>query len=224
MVKTTLTSAPDGWVGVMPTGLGGGYGFYMTFDENQVVTMYADLNDSTSSKVRQSQYRIRQDMGTALTFDTYTYITLLNDPTPSVFGGNIREGFRSDIDFIFDYATSDSIVFIGKRYRQKLALARATAAQKAQYTTGGYLAQINAFKKFFSDNPNAYIEMDNGAQKVALEQNSSNNLSAGKRVTITAIKADGSVVSAVGKFAYTVDQMAASAERVFDQCKTQVRR
>jgi hypothetical protein len=206
LVEETLTTAENGWIGVLPTGIGGGYGFYMNFDKAQSVNMYADLMDSSASKVRQSQYRIRADMGAALTFDTYTYISLLNDPDNSAYGGNTRDGFRSDIDFIYDHIQGDSIIFIGKRYRQTFSLLKATAAQKARYLNGEYLTAINGFKKFFIDNPNSYITLDNG-DKAAVEPNMGSGLLAGKRITLTTISSDGTVASAGGKFAFTIDNM-----------------
>jgi hypothetical protein len=206
MVTDALTGAENGWIGVLPTGIGGGYGFYMTFDTAHFINMYADLADSCASKMRQSQYRVRADMGAALTFDTYTYITLLNDPDASAFGGNTRDGFRSDIDFIYDHLSGDSLIFTGKRYRQPFSLVKATALQKARYLNGEYLPVINAFRKFFIDNPNAYITLDNGS-KASVEPNTSNSLLAGKRITLTTISADGNVVAAAGKFAFTIDNM-----------------
>jgi hypothetical protein len=206
LVENTLTTAENGWIGMLPTGIGGGYGFYMTFDKDKFVNMYADLVDTTASKVRKSQYRVKADMGADLVFDTYTYITLLNDPDNSAFGGNTRDGFRSDIDFIYDHSTPDSLIFIGKRYRQTFSLVKATAAQKARYLNGEYLTSINAFKKFFNDNPNAYITLDNG-DKAAVEPNTGNSLLAGKRITLTTISANGTVSSAGEKFAFTVDNM-----------------
>lgn len=206
LVQTTLTTAENGWIGVLPTGLGGGYGFYMNFDQSQFVNMYGDLMDSSASKARQSQYRVKADMGADLVFDTYTYISLLNDPDASAFGGNTRDGFRSDIDFIYDHITGDSLIFIGKRYRQPFSLVKATAAQKARYLNGEYLTGINAYKKFFTDNPNSFIVLDNG-NKAAVEPNVTNSLLAGKRITLTTIDAGGTVTAAAGKFAFTIDNM-----------------
>lgn len=207
MVSDILTQADHGWIGLLPTGSGGGYSFYMTFDTAEFVNMYADLTDESASVFAPSRYRIKDDMGADLVFDTYNYITLLNDPDPSAFGGKIRDGFKSDIDFIYDHSTEDSIVFIGKRYRQQLTLLKATAAQAALYGDGGLLKKMNGFKAFFENNPNAYVELDGGI-KAAVEPNSSNNLESGKRITFTALQEDGSVTSSLSKFAYTVDQMA----------------
>lgn len=206
-VKKTLTSADNGWIATLPTASGGGYSFYMSFDDKEFVNMYADLTNESAANIAPSRYRVKADMGADLVFDTYNYITLLNDPNPDAFGGTIRDGFKSDLDFIYDRSSADSIVFIGKRYRQPLIMVKATQQQAAAYKNGGLLDKINEFKDFFSENENAYIELGNGL-KVAVEPNSSNSLEAGKRITFTALMDDGSVKSVLSKFAYTIDQMA----------------
>lgn len=207
LVKTTLTGAENGWIATLPTLSGGGYAFYLQFDEEGFVNMYGDLTDETSGEPKKSEYRVRQDMGAALTFGTYTYISILNNPDPSAFGSpDIGDGFKSDIDFIYDHATDDSIVFIGKRYRQLFSLIKATAAQKDQYTKGNYTLAVNNFKQYMLDNPNLYYE--DGDMKVAVEANSGNSMTAGKRITFTAMYGNDSIVANTEKFAYTIDQMA----------------
>src|SRR6478752_1136425 len=106
-LRTSLTEAPNGWIGVMPTLTGGGYGFYISFDKDESLMMQADLDTNMALTAAKSMYRVKQDMGVNLMFDTYNYISKLNDPEPSVFGGAIRDGYKSDIEFVFDYARGD---------------------------------------------------------------------------------------------------------------------
>ncbi len=206
-VKTILSSSDNGWVATMPTLDGGGYSFFMRFDGRDSIKMIGDLNDASSSKVAVSSYRIKQDAGVDLVFDTYNYITLLNDPDPSAFGGNLKTGFKSDIDFIYDRSTADSIVFIGKRYRQTLKMVKATADQKAKYEAGALKTAIDKIKAYFVANPNSYIEVVSGGTtiKSAVNPNFSNSVVAGKRLDLSAVLADGSVVSSSVKFAYTLN-------------------
>lgn len=206
LVQDKLTGAENGWIGTLTTNLGGGYGFYMQFDKEENISMVADLTDESSSEVKTSKYRIRQDMGAALTFDTYTYISILNNPEEGAFGGVQRDGFKSDIDFIYDHSSEDSIVFIGKRYRQVFSLVKASAAQKEKYTNGGYLSSIKKMKDFFTANSNLYFDYENNL-KVSVEANSSNSLNAGKRITFTAIYPNDSIASSTEKFAYTLDEL-----------------
>lgn len=201
-VKKTLTSATNGWIVVTPVYFGGGYGFYMKFDDSMNVTMYCDLLDQFASTPYTSHTRVRADMGVALTFDSYNYITELNDPD-----NNVRNGYGGDVDYIYDHTNGDSIIFLGKRYGMPLSFVKATAAQQSVYTSGGYQTAIQAFKDFFTANQNAYITLDDGT-KISIEPNSSNDLNAGKRITLTALDPQNNISSAMAKFAYTVDQMA----------------
>ncbi len=207
-VTNTLTSAPNGWIATLPTNAGGAYGFYMAFDENQNVTMYADLNDNTAKTLGKSTFRVKSVLGTELIFDTYNYISMLADPNNSVFGGAGNTGFKSDVEFTYVRSTPDSIFFIGKAYRQTLAMVKATVAQKAAYTAEGLKTSSDKLKSFFATTQNPYIEVGTGSSmvKAGLSVNFTNVLASGKRTTLTGILADGkTVVSATNKIALTTD-------------------
>ncbi|QNN42882.1 DUF4302 domain-containing protein [Pedobacter roseus] len=206
-VNTALTGAGNGWVVNLATQAGGGYAFYMTFDgAKQEVKMYGDLNDNTATRIGTSTYRVKADVGATLIFDTYNYINWLQDPNPAAFGGDRATGFKSDVEFTFDHSTADSLVMIGKKYKQKLSMVKATAAQKAIYEAGGYKAVIDNFKSFFvAKNP--YIEISTGGKniKVAISLNTSNTVLSGKRVTFLNVGDDGVSTSVIGKYSTTLD-------------------
>jgi hypothetical protein len=208
LVSNLLASAEDGWVATLPTLEGGGYGFYIKFDKNQNVSMFADLTAESSKTEGKSYYRVKQDMGTDLVFDTYNYISVLNDPDPAALGGKPKIGFSSDIDFIYDRSTADSIVFIGKKFRQPFKLVKATAAQRAIFEAGGYKTAIDKFKNFFVTNQNPYIELGTGStlQKISVTPNLTNNLASGKRMDFTGLSADGTnILSGNEKYSFTLD-------------------
>lgn len=208
LVSNVLASAEDGWIGTLPTLAGGGYGFYIKFDKDQNVSMFADLTDESAKTVAKSYYRVKQDMGTDLIFDTYNYISILDDPDGSILGGADKIGFSSDIDFIYDRSTADSIIFKGKKFRQPFKLVKATAAQRAIYEAGGYKTAIDKFKNFFLTNQNPYIELGSGStlQKISVTPNLTNNLASGKRIDFTGLIADGSsIVSGNEKYSFTLD-------------------
>jgi hypothetical protein len=205
-VRTKLTTAPNGWIGILSTGLGGGFSFYMQFDNQEVVNMYADLTGESSTVMKSSRYRVKQDAGVVLTFDTYNYISFLNSPDPNLFGGEVRNGFRSDIDFVFDRTTADSIIFHGKRYIQQFKLVKATAEQKAKYIdNASYINSIRSFKTYFNTRFNNYIDL--GTTKVAIGVSTDSSRVSGKRVTFTR-EIDGSAVAVAQKFAFSIDKMA----------------
>ncbi len=208
LVSTTLTGATNGWIATMPTLAGGGYGFFITFDNEQGVTMLGDMTNESATTLGKSYYRVKQDMGTELVFDTYNYISMLDDPNAAILGGTAKVGYSSDIEFTYDRMNGDSIFFIGKKYRQPLKMVKATAAQKTAYTNGDYLTAINKLKNFFTTVKYPYVEVVSGSTtiKAGISINATNNLAAGKRVTFTGVLADGITVgSASAKFAFTLD-------------------
>lgn len=207
LVSTTLTGSTNGWIATLPTQAGGGYGFYITFDNEQNVTMYADMTNQSANTVGKSYYRVKQDIGTELVFDSYNYISMLDDPNSAVLGGASKVGFSSDIEFTYDRMNGDSIIFIGKKYRQPFKLVKATAAQKAAYTNGDYLTAIDKLKNFFATVKFPYVEIVSGSTtlKAGISLNSTNNLAAGKRVTFTGVLADGlTATSSTAKFAFNL--------------------
>lgn len=207
LVSDALTSATNGWVATLPTQAGGGYGFYISFDKDNNVVMYADMTSATSSTAGNSYYRVKQDLGTELIFDTYNYISMLNDPNGTL-GGAAKIGYSSDIEFTYDRMNGDSLIFVGKKYRQPFKLVKATAAQKASFIAGGYKDAIDKFNAFFTATKNPYIEIVSGAAtlKAGISVNSSNNLAAGKRVSLTGLQANGtSTFSGSSKYASTLN-------------------
>lgn len=208
LVVTTLVSSPNGWIATLPTAAGGGYSFYINFDNQQNVTMYGDLTDASATTVGKSYYRVKQDIGTDLVFDSYNYISMLDDPNSSVLGGASKIGYSSDIDFIYDRSSADSIIFIGKKYRQPFKLVKATAAQKASYETAGLKTAMDKFKSFFATIKNPYIEIVSGANtlKAGMSVNVTNSLTIGKRVSFTGVLADGvTTAGGTSKFAFKLD-------------------
>lgn len=206
-LNTALAGASNGWIANLATEAGGGYAFYMTFDgAKQEVKMYGDLNDNTATKLGTSTYRVKADVGATLIFDTYNYINWLQDPNPDAFGGVRASGFKSDVEFVFDHSTADSLVLIGTKYKQKLSMVKATAAQKAVYEAGNYKAAIDNFKSFFvGKNPYIELMVSGKVLKVALSLNIGNSVLTGKRITFLNIDDAGVTNSVVGKYSITLD-------------------
>ncbi|SEG03645.1 protein of unknown function [Sphingobacterium lactis] len=200
-INKALQGAPNGWKAYVGTGLKGGYGFYFEFDDQQVVKMVGDLTLESATKLASSNYRVKQDNGATLIFDTYNYISMLNDPNPSVFGGTIREGLRSDLDYRFGYSTADSMVFIGKRYSNKLVLVKATPQESQAYKSEAYTAGIEKTKKFFLENENPYVEftMDGFNYQTAITLSE-----ATKIIELSSLLKDGTTGAAAGKFAFSL--------------------
>src|SRR5689334_18775393 len=71
-LNAALTGSEHGWKASLTTSArgGGGYGFYLDFDESQSMLMVADLNDESATKTNTSTFRIKWVMNATLIFDT----------------------------------------------------------------------------------------------------------------------------------------------------------
>ncbi len=207
LVSNALSSSPNGWVATLPTQAGGGYGFYINFDKELNVAMYGDMTATSASVLGNSYYRVKQDMGTELVFDTYNYISILNDPNATI-GGTAKIGYSSDVEFTFDKISGDTLIFIGKKFRQPFRLVKATATQKTAYLAGALKTSMDKMTKFFVDNKFPYIDVASGqaTTKANIIPNFTNNLASGKRIELTGILSDNVTISTVkSKFAFSVE-------------------
>ncbi|MGX5816722.1 DUF4302 domain-containing protein [Chitinophaga lutea] len=193
-----LISAPNGWKGSLTTTGKGGYGFYMTFDDKLNVLMVGDLNDESATKPATSSYRIKWVMNATLIFDTYNYISLLQDPSPSVYGGASGAGLRSDVEWEYIGTRNDTIALSGFKYKNVLFLVKATAEEKARYLGTAYKANIDAVNNFFSTKSNNYITVDGIPGKVEFVLDRS-----GKGASFQYIDDKGLVKQIPNKFNYT---------------------
>ncbi len=159
-LQNKLSESP-GWEAFLRTSLNGtGYGFYMTFDSSSgQVTMYSDWSTAYATTPKISTYRIIYEMNTTLTFDTYNYISIMQDPNASVNGGSSSTGLRSDIEFAYIRSTADTIVLKGKHYSNYLYLIKASTSNATKYTNGGYATAISSFNSYFNSHSNNYVVM-----------------------------------------------------------------
>ncbi len=202
-LSSVLKDAENGWKVVLGTGLGGGYSFYMDFDDQQVVKMLADLTAASPTTLQESNYRVKQDNGATLIFDTYNYISLLDDPSSSAYGGTTRDGYKSDLEWGFEYSKDDTLQFVGKRYRQMMVMIKATAEERQSYLSGGLKTTIDKTKQFFADNANPYIDISNdGGYKMGISLNFTT-----KFIELASLLPDGITSSSKGKFAHILTGM-----------------
>lgn len=198
-VKKTLVDAPYGWKAYTTTEISkGGYGFYMQFGENDRLKMIADLNENTASVIKESTYRIRQIMYATLSFDTYNYITMLQDPDPSVYGGTAGKGHGSDNEYDYVKTHGDTLFFQGRKFIKPLILVKAKEEEAKKYTSKGYLDVINKNKAFFKKNPLTSIVVGNVEAELAFGFRT-------KRMSIITANSDGSFSSSFVEFCNTID-------------------
>jgi hypothetical protein len=200
-LQAKLLEGTSGWKGFLRTSASGnGYGFYMNFNQSGEVVMYSDWNETASTTAKNSTYRIMYVMNTQLSFDTYNYISILQDPQTSVNGGTSGNGLQSDIEFNYIRSSADTIILTGKKYQNTLYLMKASATEAAQYSSGGYKTAIASFNTYFTSHNNNYITVtENGTDvKVGITIT-------GKIATAQAKKADNTIVSDIRGFGYAID-------------------
>jgi len=85
-IRNELVNAPNGWKGGFSTGAKGGFGFYFNFKDDQTVDMLSDYSTSSGNELKSSTYRVSPLFTPTLIFDTYNYITIMQDPAPDAGG------------------------------------------------------------------------------------------------------------------------------------------
>lgn len=150
-----LSDAENGWIGYLFPNAGGGHTFKLHFDNQNRVTMYADLNDAYAGTAKESSYRIKAAQVPSLYFDTYSYIHVLADPDPNVSGGPPGRGRYADFEFSIVSATADSVRLIGNVHRSEMLLVRADNSQDDNFMNEvrrynrEELGKINAMASYY---------------------------------------------------------------------------
>ena len=170
-LESALLDAPYGWKASLNTVRGGGYGFYVHFNEDETLEMLSDFNVLSRSELKESTWRVKWGMTASLIFDTYNYIAMPQDPNPNVNGGTGGQGLQSDVEFEYLRINADSVILKGKRYKQELVLVKLDQATQEAYRTGQYVDAVNAMQQYFALNSNNYIEIDGLDPKVEVIMN-----------------------------------------------------
>jgi len=197
-VRKTLVDAPYGWKASLTTEYSGGYGFYMQFGDNDRVKMVADLNDATSSELKESTFRVRQIMAATLSFDTYNYLTMLQDPNPGTYGGQAGKGMGSDVEFDYVKTHGDTLFFEGRKFQKPLILVKANESEASKYIAKDYLNTITKNRTFFKKNPLTSIVVDGVEAEIAFGFST-------KKMSVVVANSDGTFSSSFADFCSTID-------------------
>lgn len=149
-VSTALKTASNGWKVFVETATGGDYSFFCNFIDDNNVSMLGDLNEVSGAKPSTSFYRVKQESGIMLIFDTYNYITSLSDNTSPYYGDG-------DLDYRFDYSNKDTMAFTGRQNGNRMFLIKATAEEKSTYDNGGLKNTMNKYNTFRAATKNLYM-------------------------------------------------------------------
>lgn len=206
-LKTSLVSAENGWIGLLDTEIGGGYGFYINFKDDETLEMIMDGNSSglsdygSSDEVVKSTYRIKHVMGISLLFDTYNYLTLLQDPVPGVGGGAAGMGLGSDVDFelVEISENKDTIHLKGKRHGKSLTLYKASSNEQRTYLNGIFSDAIEKTDDFFNPLGANFFELDGAEVQIVI-----NNATKKSDLIMLDVSAD-TLIYKNAPYAYTAD-------------------
>ena len=157
-----LTEASYGWIVDVKTNEGY-YQFLMHFTDDNFVKMYTDnLNyPDLNGKPKESTYNFRSLQRITLSFDTYSYLAIINDPDNSISGGTNNQGLVTDFDFEIDNYTNGIFTMTGRINRVPAKMRRATVAEKVAVENGGLM---NSLRNLLSYKPDRYTYFSaNGA-------------------------------------------------------------
>lgn len=197
--KSRLTGAAYGWKTAVFPPAGGGYSFFMTFDTAGRVTMYGDVTADAATTPENSTYRLKAVQRPSLLFDTYTYLHLLADPDPNVYGGVTGQGYYVDFEYAIDSVATDSIKLTGITYGTKMIFVKATKAEHDAYTSGQFSDQLTNIQNFIADFPWQYLQFADG-KKLQVSINT-----ATKNFTLIYLDADGKVQLLSTAFYFSTD-------------------
>ena len=149
--KKELTTAGHGWFANVMTSQGI-YRFWMDFDDNDEVVMYTDnlMYPEKNMVAQSSTYRIEAYRAPTLVFDTYSYLSELNDPDNSISGGEQNQGLVTDFEFeIVDYQDG-KFTLKGRINKVPASLTKATQTEYDQVVAGRMMDQLNAIPEYTS--------------------------------------------------------------------------
>lgn len=200
-LQNTLVGGTNGFKGVLTTSLGGGYSFYMKFKDDNTLEMLSDINTTSSTTVKVSTYRTKWLMDASLIFDTYNYISLLQDPGVKVpnSGGTSGNGLQSDVEFEYLNSSQDSVFFTGKRYGNKFVLTKLNASQEADYLQK-FQPILTDIKAKISELQNPYVVIPGITNNVAFNINQT-----AKTILIQYIDTDGKINGITAKFGFDTE-------------------
>lgn len=158
--REQLVSATDGWKATLYPGAGGGYTFYFDFQEDGTVTMISDFDLTTAGTSMEGTFVMKGLQRPTLSFDTYSYIHLLADPSNTINGGEDGVGLVSDFEFAFTKAGNDTLTLKGIQRNSDIILIKASAQERADYLSGALEESLTDAIDYFSATPYSYVDIN----------------------------------------------------------------
>lgn len=147
----TLADAESGWIFDVMTSEGN-YRFYMEFTDDNMVTMYTDnlYYPQWNGVPKTSTYNIRSLQRPTLSFDTYSYLAVINDPDNDISHGSGNMGLQTDFEFEVETFTDGVFSLTGRVNRVAATLRPATAEESASAKSGGLMDVLTNAQQYRS--------------------------------------------------------------------------
>ncbi|MBD1430666.1 DUF4302 domain-containing protein [Sphingobacterium litopenaei] len=200
-LRSKLLESPSGWKATLNTGTTttkGAYNFYINFEDVNNYSIQGDLNETSSTEWQIATYRIIWAMNASLVFDTFSYLTYLQEPSSS-YGGTAPHGYRSDIEFEYIRSSEDSVFLKGKKYQHDFLLTKISTSDKQALDNKELKSKIDQVTAFFANNLNSYFQIDNSDIKYAVSIDR-----IGRQIILNWMEND-KVESVISSFAYSLE-------------------
>lgn len=174
-----MISAEFGWKGYLLTDNKTPATFLFNFTDKNRTIMSADYQPTPS----ESSYRLKSLQRPTLLFDSYSILHLLSDPTPSVAGGSVGQGYFSDFEYAFLSANADTIKLEGTYNQSKLILIKSKSAAESTniFTSVTNIGNIASklktyFKRTTIGGVECEVKLDGAAQIISFSYLDASNL------------------------------------------------
>jgi hypothetical protein len=162
-----LKSSEHGWMASIGTSEGY-YRFWMHFRDSNVVHMQTDnprYESMYKGTTDTSTYAFRALQRPTLIFATYSYLSLINDPNPSISGSDSRsyKGLSTDFEFEVERYEGGVFYMIGRFNKVKAVFKKASAAEKAGVDAG---LMMELPKQIADTLKSYYIKAKHGATEI----------------------------------------------------------
>lgn len=200
-LRAKLLESTDGWKATLNTGTStskGAYNFYIDFEDANNYKIQGDLNSTSSTTWQNATYRVIWAMNASLVFDTFSYLTMLQEPSSS-YGGTAPHGYRSDIEFEYISSSQDSVFLKGKKYQHDLLLTKISNAENSELNDGKLKSKIDEVTAFFANNLNSYFQIEGSDIKYSVSIDR-----IGRQIILNWME-NNKVESSISSFAYSLE-------------------
>ena len=142
--ESDLLGSEHGWM-VSVNSKDGYYRFWMDFKVDNKVDMMTDNTRYSKyrTEVQSSSYSFRALQRPTLVFDTYSYLSIINDPDNNISGGSSNKGLVTDFEFEVVKHEPGLFTMKGRFNKVHAIFKKASAEDKAGAKNGYMMDRVN---------------------------------------------------------------------------------